>query len=118
MAQAEKKVQPGEPTEAPEPVAERESAKVTRIHPTSKPKTTIKAAKPKSAKAPIARVPAADVIALIKELGITNSQFGQAIGVGPSMVSEFVGKGRGNLMARSRWPEAQKKAEAFAKGLK
>lgn len=74
-------------------------------------------AKPKTAKpkAPIARVPAADVVALIKELGITNTQFGQALGVGPSMVSEFVGKGRGNLMARTRWPEAQTKARAFAK---
>jgi hypothetical protein len=89
------------------------AAKVT------KPKTT--AAKPKTAPKPkvtLDRVPAAEVIAFIDSLGITRSQFGQAVGLKPSSISEIVGKGRGHLLARSRWPEFQKKAKAFAKGLK
>ena len=64
------------------------------------------------------RVPAADVIALIESVGITRTQYGQALGISPSMVSEHVGKGRGNLLAKSRWVEVQKTVRAFAKGLK
>lgn len=95
--------------------ADRRAARAATVKAAAKPKAAAKAVKPK---AKVDRVPAADVVALIDELKITRTQFGQAIGVGPSMVSEFVGRGRGNLMARPRWHEAQRKARAFAKGLK
>jgi hypothetical protein len=84
----------------------------------AKPKVS---AKPKSTPKPkvaVDRVPAAEVIAFIESLGMTRTQFGQAVGLKPSSISEIVGKGRGHLLARSRWPEFQKKAKAFAKGLK
>jgi len=64
------------------------------------------------------RVPAAEVIAFIESLVMTRTQFGQAVGLKPSSVSEIVGKGRGQLLAKSRWPEFQKKAKAFAKCLR
>lgn len=118
MTQAAKKIRASEPSPAAEPVAVVESPKVTRVYPaqaaSSAAAKAVRKATPKP-KTQVVRVPAAEVIALIAELKITRSQLGQALGVSPSMVSEFVGKGRGNLMARSRWPEAQKKARAFAK---
>lgn len=119
MAETAEKVRAGSPAEAPEIVGEAEG-KVTPIYPAkakapTKPKPAPKAAKPK---AKVDRVPAADVIRFIDELKISRSQLAQALGVSPSMVTEWVGKGRGQLMARPRWPEAQRKAKAFAKGLK
>lgn len=87
-------------------------AKVTKPNTAAKPKTTPKP------KVTVDRVPAAEVIAFIDSLGITRSQFGQAVGLKPSSISEIVGKGRGHLLARSRWADFQKKAKVFAKGLK
>jgi hypothetical protein len=76
------------------------------------------AAKAKVVKAPgvpVERVPAAEVLALLKELGMSKTQLAQAVGVSGSLVAEHTGKGRGQLLARARWPEYEKKARAWAK---
>jgi DNA-binding transcriptional regulator YiaG len=85
---------------------------------TPRPKATKTAAKPKAERKPIERVPAENVIALLDQIGLTRSQLASAMKVSPSLVSEWVGKGRGNLLAKSRWTEVQKVARAAAKGLK
>ena len=76
----------------------------------SKPKAT---AKPKAST--VERVPAAEVIALVDELGITRSQLASAVGKSPSLVSEWVGKGRGHLVARSEWKAIEAAARKWAK---
>ncbi|HXG26531.1 MAG TPA: hypothetical protein VNL94_06740 [Candidatus Binatia bacterium] len=83
----------------------------------AKPAAKAKAAAPKP-KAAIDRVPAAEVVALIEELKITRSQLAAATGKSPSLVSEWVGKGRGHLVARSEWKAIEAAARKFAKGLK
>ncbi|MEW6223487.1 MAG: hypothetical protein AB1627_02545 [Chloroflexota bacterium] len=63
-------------------------------------------------------MPAETFAAELTRLKLTKTQAAKALGLSPSSVSEFVGAGRGNLMAKSRWPEAKAKLAAFAKGLK
>jgi hypothetical protein len=90
-------------------------AKPTVMKPTTKAKAE---PKPKAAKTAIERVPAQKVIALIEELGLTRTQYGQALGISPSMAVEHCGKGRGNLLRADRWAEVQKTVRAFAKTAK
>lgn len=97
---------------------QRDSAAATKAVKAATPKRAAKPTKAKAAQVKAERVPAADVEALIAELGITKSQLGKAASVSPSLVSEWFGKGRGQLLAKSRWADVQKKAKAFAKGLK
>jgi hypothetical protein len=84
-------------------------------------KATPKEAAPKAkaaAKPSVERVPAAEVIALIDQLGITRAQLAKATGKSPSLVTEWVGKGRGHLVARSEWKAIEAAARKFAEGLK
>jgi len=64
----------------------------------AKPKTA-KAAAPKP-RATIERVPAVDVIALLAQVGISRLQLAAAMKISPSLVTEWVGKGRGNLLTK------------------
>lgn len=75
-----------------------------------------KAGKAKAAAKPSAveRVPAAEVVALLTALGLTKSQLARAVGCSSSLVSEWVGAGRGQLMHRERLAAVTKAARAFA----
>jgi DNA-binding transcriptional regulator YiaG len=84
----------------------------------AKPMAAKPAAKPKAERKPIERVPAAEVEALLKELGMSKTQLAKACGASASLVSEWVGKGRGQLVNRDRWAGIQKAARTFAKGIK
>lgn len=84
--------------------------------PAAKAKPAKPATKPKSE---VARVPAETFVAEVKRLKLTNTQAAKALGVSPSSISEYVGHGRGRLMAQDRWGDAKKALAAFAKeGLK
>lgn len=76
----------------------------------------IDATKPAAVK--VERVPAATFLAEIKRLGITKSQAARACSVSPSLVTEWSGGGRHNLLAASRWDAVREQLAAFAAGLK
>jgi hypothetical protein len=61
------------------------------------------------------RIPAETVLALLAELKMTKSQFAQAIGKSPSLVSEFVGHGRGRLVSTTDFAAHEKLARAFVR---
>lgn len=77
--------------------------------PKAKPKTEPKV------KVLAERVPAETVLALLKELGLSKSQLATATGKSPSLVSEWVGKGRGRLISRDQFAVVEQAARAFAK---
>ena len=89
----------------------------------TKPKPAAKVAKPKAAKPkaePVVRVPAAEVEALVKDLGITKTQLAQAAGVSTSLIAEWTGrtgKRPGRLLAASRWEDVQGQARALVAAL-
>lgn len=91
---------------------------------TAATKTTAKVATMKSAKvvhAPtkkVDRVAADVVVGELKRLGLSKSQAAAACGVSPSLVTEWTGGGRHNLLAASRWTEVRKTLATFAKGIK
>lgn len=89
----------------------------TKTKTAAKPATKTTAAKA-AQKAKAERVPAETFVAELTRLHLTKTQAATALGVSPSLISEFVGKGRGTLMAKTRWTEAKAKLAAFAKGLK
>lgn len=87
--------------------------------PAPKPAAKAKPAKAAKPKTEVARVPAETFVAEVKRLKLTNTQAAKALGVSPSSISEYVGHGRGRLMAQDRWADAKKALAAFAKeGLK
>ena len=71
---------------------------------------------PKPDKVAAARVPADRVLALLDELRISRSDLARAVGKSPSLVAEWTGKGRGNLMAEAKWAEVESAARASAEG--
>jgi hypothetical protein len=69
----------------------------------------------KAPKAALERVPAATILALIAELKLTKTQLAQATGKSNSLVSEWVGKGRGRLVSTTDWTAYEVAARKFAK---
>jgi DNA-binding transcriptional regulator YiaG len=103
---------PAEPVNLHETLAKsvRAAAKAraaTKPAPKAKP-----APKPK---AQVQRVPAPEVLKALKRLGMSQSSFARAAGVSPSLVCEWVGKGRGMLAVRERWTAALAAAEKAPK---
>lgn len=90
------------------------AARTTAAAPKAKaaPKATAKT------KALVVRVPAAEMEALLADTGLSKSQLAKAAAVSPSLVSEWVGMGRGQLMNRDRFAAVAKAAKGYAKGLK
>jgi hypothetical protein len=60
-------------------------------------------------------VPAETVLALLAELKLTKTQLAQATGKSNSLVSEWVGKGRGRLVSTADWTAYEVAARKFAK---
>ena len=89
------------------------------VKPKAKPTTKAKpsTAKPKAApkvKA-VERVPAETFVAELTRLHLSNTQGAKALGLSSSSISEFVGHGRGRLMAKDRWTDAKAKFATYAK---
>jgi hypothetical protein len=79
------------------------------------PKAKRAAPKARNPKAAIERVPAETVLALLAELKLTKTQLAQATGKSNSLVSEWVGKGRGRLVSTADWAAYEVAARKFAK---
>lgn len=114
---AEVEVQPNLPVDLMEKLAE--AAAVTKPAATKKPAAkkpaAAKVAKPVKEPKPAREVVAFDEInAFLAGLRMGKSDLARAVGVGPSLISDWTGSGRKSGLNAARWPEVQEKARDYA----